>query len=88
MILCNRVSGENLVEQQEENVAEHDGSIRAASSLSRRSQGTRASAKCIGKNNHLDVKELEVILEAYFVQIDASLNGLSTVRCAYFSIVV
>ena len=31
-------------------------------------------------NKNLDVKELEMLLEPYFVQIDGTLNKLSTVR--------
>jgi hypothetical protein len=31
---------------------------------------------------HLDVEELEMLLEAYFVQIDGTLNKLSTVSFA------
>ncbi|PKA54257.1 Magnesium transporter MRS2-3 [Apostasia shenzhenica] len=31
-------------------------------------------------NKHLDVEELEMLLEAYFVQIDSTLNKLSTLR--------
>lgn len=30
-------------------------------------------------NKHLDVQELEMLLEAYFVQIDSTLNKLTTV---------
>lgn len=30
-------------------------------------------------SKHLDVEELEMLLEAYFVQIDGTLNKLSTV---------
>lgn len=35
---------------------------------------------------HLDVEELEMLLEAYFVQIDGTLNKLSTVRNSFFYI--
>ncbi|KAH6798898.1 magnesium transporter 4 [Perilla frutescens var. frutescens] len=46
---------------------------------SRRSHGTHTSThSAISK--HLDVEELEMLLEAYFVQIDGTLNKLSTLR--------
>lgn len=46
---------------------------------SRRSHGTHTTThSAISK--HLDVEELEMLLEAYFVQIDGTLNKLSTVR--------
>lgn len=32
-----------------------------------------------GGNKNLDVKELEMVLESYFVQIDGTLNNLTTV---------
>lgn len=48
------------------------------SAPSRASHGTRTSThSAISKN--LDVEELEMLLEAYFVQIDGTLNKLSTV---------
>ncbi|XP_073317586.1 magnesium transporter MRS2-3 [Primulina huaijiensis] len=47
--------------------------------LSRGSHGTHTSThSAITKN--LDVEELEMLLEAYFVQIDGTLNKLSTLR--------
>lgn len=46
---------------------------------SRASHGTHTSThSAISK--HLDVEELEMLLEAYFVQIDGTLNKLSTLR--------
>lgn len=39
-----------------------------------RTYSTRSSSK------HLDVEELEMLLEAYFIQIDSTLNKLSTLR--------
>lgn len=57
----------------------------ARNALSRDSHGTRTSTtthSATGKN--LDVEELEMLLEAYFVQIDGTLNKLSTVwNCIY-----
>lgn len=32
-------------------------------------------------SKHLDVQDLEMLLEAYFVQVDSTLNKLSTVCC-------
>ncbi|XP_011077822.1 magnesium transporter MRS2-3 [Sesamum indicum] len=50
-----------------------------ANALSRGSHGTHTSThSAISK--HLDVEELEMLLEAYFVQIDGTLNKLSTLR--------
>ncbi|KAL8465261.1 hypothetical protein ACS0TY_034678 [Phlomoides rotata] len=43
-----------------------------------RSHGTRSSTNATSKN--LDVEELEMILEAYFVQIEGTLNKLSNLR--------
>ncbi|KAL1541412.1 Magnesium transporter MRS2-3 [Salvia divinorum] len=48
------------------------------SAPSRRSHGTHTTHSAISK--HLDVEELEMLLEAYFVQIDGTLNKLSTLR--------
>lgn len=46
----------------------------------RDSRGTRTSNARSGINKHHDVEELEMLLEAYFVQIDGTLNKLSTLR--------
>lgn len=37
-------------------------------------------------SKHLDVEELEMLLEAYFVQIDGTLNNLSTVCNSSFQL--
>lgn len=50
---------------------------------SRTSRGTHTS----GVSKHLDVEELEMLLEAYFVQIDGTLNKLSTV-CTHHPILL
>ncbi|XP_024925659.3 magnesium transporter MRS2-3 isoform X2 [Ziziphus jujuba] len=47
-------------------------------SLSRDSRGTHTSTTDSVMNKQLDVEELEMLLEAYFVQIDGTLNKLST----------
>lgn len=47
---------------------------------SRASHGTRTSTTHSAISKHLDVEELEMLLEAYFVQIDGTLNKLSTLR--------
>jgi hypothetical protein len=39
-----------------------------------------------GDSKHLDVEELEMLLEAYFVQIDGTLNKLSAVSYYFFYI--
>uniref|UniRef100_A0A7N0ZRR3 Magnesium transporter n=1 Tax=Kalanchoe fedtschenkoi TaxID=63787 RepID=A0A7N0ZRR3_KALFE len=48
--------------------------------LSRGSHGTHTSTTRSAISKHLDVEELEMLLEAYFVQIDGTLNKLSTLR--------
>ncbi|XP_028767756.1 magnesium transporter MRS2-3-like [Neltuma alba] len=48
--------------------------------LGRDSHGTRTSATYSTITKQLDVEELEMLLEAYFVQIDGTLNKLSTLR--------
>ncbi|XP_051149602.1 magnesium transporter MRS2-3 [Andrographis paniculata] len=50
-----------------------------SNALSRGSHGTRTSTHS-AVSKHLDVEELEMLLEAYFVQIDGTLNKLSTLR--------
>lgn len=47
--------------------------------FSRDSHGTHTSTTRSAISKHLDVEELEMLLEAYFVQIDGTLNKLSTV---------
>lgn len=49
-----------------------------SNALRRDSYRTLASTQSV-TNKQLDVEELEMILEAYFVQIDGTLNKLSTV---------
>uniref|UniRef100_I1JAX9 Magnesium transporter n=1 Tax=Glycine max TaxID=3847 RepID=I1JAX9_SOYBN len=48
--------------------------------VGRDSHGTRDSATYSAVTKQLDVEELEMLLEAYFVQIDGTLNKLSTLR--------
>lgn len=48
--------------------------------LSKRSHGTRTSTTHSSLAKQLDVEELEMLLEAYFVQSDGTLNKLSTLR--------
>ncbi|XWS68145.1 hypothetical protein CRYUN_Cryun04dG0066100 [Craigia yunnanensis] len=52
----------------------------ASDAIGRDSNGTRTSTTCSIISKHLDVEELEMLLEAYFVQIDGTLNKLSTLR--------
>ncbi|CAA7036567.1 unnamed protein product [Microthlaspi erraticum] len=52
----------------------------AHSALSRNSHGTHTSSTRSAMINKFDVEELEMLLEAYFVQIDGTLNKLSTLR--------
>ena len=51
--------------------------------LGRGSRGTRTSTTHSTVTKQLDVEELEMLLEAYFVQIDGTLNKLSTV-CKFY----
>ncbi|KAJ1388348.1 hypothetical protein SESBI_39175 [Sesbania bispinosa] len=62
--------------------AKHSGDqmLGASNLLSRDSHGTRASTTYSATTKQLDVEELEMLLEAYFVQIDGTLNKLSTLR--------
>lgn len=57
-----------------------DNQLYRTNTLGRESRGTHTSTTRSGRSKHLDVEELEMLLEAYFVQIDGSLNKLSTLR--------
>ncbi|XP_022777362.1 magnesium transporter MRS2-3-like [Durio zibethinus] len=52
----------------------------APNAIGRASHGTRTSTTHSAIIKHLDVEELEMLLEAYFIQIDGTLNKLSTLR--------
>nr|XP_043624758.1 magnesium transporter MRS2-3 [Erigeron canadensis] len=71
-----RVPAEGLIDGNED-VNEHPY---RANTLGRDSRGTRTSTTRSGNSKHLDIEELEMLLEAYFVQIDGTLNKLSTLR--------
>ncbi|CAN8258747.1 unnamed protein product [Cochlearia groenlandica] len=58
----------------------HNLLMSAHSALSRTSRGTHTSSTRSAMTNKFDVEELEMLLEAYFVQIDGTLNKLSTLR--------
>ncbi|XP_015576614.1 magnesium transporter MRS2-3 [Ricinus communis] len=58
----------------------HDHLFGASNLLHRDSHGTHTSTTRSAISKHLDVEELEMLLEAYFVQIDGTLNKLSTLR--------
>jgi hypothetical protein len=53
-------------------------SRRASAALSHLDSGSDSDSSDGGK---FDVEELEMLLESYFLQIDNSLNKLSTVGC-------
>ena len=84
---CIRVPADGLMDgntnvndrdiQQMDSESEH---LFRANTLGRESRGTRTSTTRSGNSKHLDIEELEMLLEAYFVQIDGTLNKLSTVR--------
>ncbi|KAK4777568.1 hypothetical protein SAY87_017755 [Trapa incisa] len=65
-----------------ENLGAYEGGhmFGAPNILRRDSHGTRTSTTRSAISKHLDVEELEMLLEAYFVQIDGTLNKLSTLR--------
>nr|XP_043624832.1 magnesium transporter MRS2-3-like isoform X3 [Erigeron canadensis] len=69
-----RVATESLIDV---NVDEH---LYRADTIGRDSQGTRTSTTRSGNSKHFDIEELEMLLEAYFVHIDGTLNKLSTLR--------
>ncbi|KAJ9537958.1 hypothetical protein OSB04_030691 [Centaurea solstitialis] len=68
---------EGDIQQMDNQQPEH---LLRANTLGRDSRGTRTSTTRSGNSKHLDVEELEMLLEAYFVQIDGTLNKLSTLR--------
>ncbi|KAG6762582.1 hypothetical protein POTOM_033092 [Populus tomentosa] len=61
---------------------EHDHLFTAPNGLGRYSH-THTSTTRSAISKHLNVEELEMLLEAYFVQIDGTLNNLSTVHTPY-----
>lgn len=71
--------GDEDEDNQNRNAGEH--MFGATNQIGRDSRGgTRASTTYSATTNKLDVEELEMLLEAYFVQIDGTLNKLSTLR--------
>eukprot|EP00249_Psilotum_nudum_P011944 c23481_g1_i1 orf=444-1946(-) len=58
----------------------HGGSARSRHGLKRLRSSISGSSSHNGDSKHLDVEELEMLLEAYFVQIDGTLNKLSALR--------
>lgn len=56
-----------------------DGSIPSGPGVGSESTNSSKSSSS-GDSKHLDVEELEMLLEAYFVQIDGTLNKLSALR--------
>ncbi|KAL8139727.1 hypothetical protein V2J09_005748 [Rumex salicifolius] len=56
------------------------GGFYGPSNIGRESRGTRTSTTRSAISKQLDVEELEMLLEAYFVQIDGTLNKLTTLR--------
>ncbi|KAL4272974.1 hypothetical protein GQ457_13G007050 [Hibiscus cannabinus] len=57
-----------------------DNLFAPTNAIGRDSHGTHTSTTRSAISKHLDVEELEMLLEAYFVQIDGTLNKLSTLR--------
>ncbi|XP_052173504.1 magnesium transporter MRS2-3 [Diospyros lotus] len=58
----------------------HEHLYDSSNVIIRDSHGTRTSTTRSAISKNLDVEELEMLLEAYFVQIDGTLNKLSTLR--------
>ncbi|OIV92379.1 hypothetical protein TanjilG_09977 [Lupinus angustifolius] len=59
---------------------DHQNADNSRDLIGRGSHGTRTSTTYSNVTKQLDVGELEMLLEAYFVQIDGTLNKLSTLR--------
>lgn len=72
-------SGPSKYERDQHADTLRDHLFGASHVLGRDSHGTRTSTTRSAISKHLDVEELEMLLEAYFVQIDGTLNKLSTV---------
>ncbi|XP_073115811.1 magnesium transporter MRS2-3 [Elaeis guineensis] len=68
----------NNHEDDSQNI-DHDRSLSAPSVINGDGHGNHTCSTRSGVK-HLDVEELEMLLEAYFVQIDSTLNKLSTLR--------
>ena len=70
----------NNFEDNSQNIGNHDRIFSRLDS-NEDCHGTRTCSTRSG-SKHLDVEELEMLLEAYFVQIDSTLNNLSAV-CSF-----
>ncbi|KAL8223853.1 hypothetical protein R6Q57_019328 [Mikania cordata] len=70
----------NLHERDIQRVDNQSDHLFRANTFGRESRGTRTSMTRSGNSKQLDIEELEMLLEAYFVQIDGTLNKLSTLR--------
>ncbi|OMO63397.1 Mg2+ transporter protein, CorA-like/Zinc transport protein ZntB [Corchorus olitorius] len=64
----------------EGDLQDSDNLFSAPNAIGRDSHGTRTSTTHSAISKQFDVEELEMLLEAYFVQIDGTLNKLSTLR--------
>ncbi|KAI7726126.1 hypothetical protein M8C21_011156 [Ambrosia artemisiifolia] len=81
--IADRVLGKCLTDGNENTNAQEqmDNHSEHLFRVGRESRGTRTSTtKSSSGKHHLDIEELEMLLEAYFVQIDGTLNKLSTLR--------
>ncbi|KAG5548260.1 hypothetical protein RHGRI_013833 [Rhododendron griersonianum] len=80
-ILSDVNGGSTSFEGNVHNIDNTQEQLYAASHVLRRdSHGTHTSTTHSVISKNLDVEELEMLLEAYFVQIDGTLNKLSTLR--------
>ncbi|MQL86576.1 hypothetical protein Taro_019106 [Colocasia esculenta] len=66
-------------EEELQNIENEDLLFAGSNVVEGSGHGTHTGSAHSG-SKHLDVEELEMLLEAYFVQIDGTLNNLSTLR--------
>ncbi|KAI3774656.1 hypothetical protein L1987_49215 [Smallanthus sonchifolius] len=78
--IYDRVPVEGLMDGNKNTNTQMDEHSEHLFRVGRESRGTRTSTTRSGISRHLDIEELEMLLEAYFVQIDGTLNKLSTLR--------
>ncbi|XP_006422787.2 LOW QUALITY PROTEIN: magnesium transporter MRS2-3 [Citrus clementina] len=79
-ISFNATGGLTSYEVVQENTDNTRDTVYSHNVLSNDSHGTHTSTVHSTISNHLDVEELEMLLEAYFVQVDGIVNKLSTLR--------
>ncbi|KAL8505147.1 hypothetical protein ACS0TY_016380 [Phlomoides rotata] len=73
------MEGSEISDADREHIDSRDEQLFGGSNFHSRGSHAHTSTHS-GISKHLDVEELEMLLEAYFVQIDGTLNKLSTLR--------